>query len=219
MPTFSATQNFTAEAPQVFDFLADARNMTHWNSGVAEVDDRRIDPCEGARYRYRFPGRHRYHHLVCSEYRAPSVLRFRGDRMWTPLGTQSVAYTFRVLPSGEGTTLRMTVEVTVHGGMLLLVPIIALGWRRDLPEDLEKLRETVDPAAPAPVPADEAVPGTAEPRGTVVRTPGASPAPEPVLLDRPALRAPAPAPVLGAAGSVREAGGGTEGLVPGASAA
>ncbi len=146
MPKFSVTQSLATDAPQVFAFLADARNMPRWNSGVAEVDEARIPPCEGARYRYRFPGRHRFHQLECSAYRAPTLIRFRGQRMWTPLGTQTVGYTFRVRSTGRGSTVEMTVDVHLHGGMLLLVPIVTLGWRRDLPEDMERLREMLEPA-------------------------------------------------------------------------
>jgi uncharacterized protein YndB with AHSA1/START domain len=148
MPTFSVTQNLSTDAPRVFRFLADAGNMPRWNSGVAEVDDEQRPPaCEGARYRYRFPGRHRFHHLVCSAYREPSLIGFRGERMWTPLGTQSVGYTFHVSSAERGSTVQVTVDVHLHGGMLLLVPIVTLGWRRDLPEDMERLRQMLEPAA------------------------------------------------------------------------
>lgn len=151
MPTFSVTQSLSTNPPEVFAFLADARNMARWNSGVAEVDDDEVSPArKGARYRYRFPGRHRFHQLECSAYRAPSLIGFRGQRMWTPLGIQSVGYTFRVRPgeedSEDGSTLEMKVDVHLYGGMLLLVPIVALGWRRDLPEDMERLRGMLEPA-------------------------------------------------------------------------
>lgn len=147
MPTFSVTQSLSTNPPEVFAFLADARNMPRWNSGVAEVDDEQPGPArKGARYRYRFPGRHRFHQLECSLYRAPSLIGFRGERMWTPLGIQSVGYTFRVRPVEEGSSLQVTVDVHLYGGMLLLVPIVTLGWRRDLPEDVERLREMLEPA-------------------------------------------------------------------------
>jgi hypothetical protein len=155
MPTFSVTQSLSTNPPELFAFLADARNMARWNSGVAEVDGEQASPArEGARYRYRFPGRHRFHELECSAYRAPSLIGFRGQRMWTPLGIQSVGYTFRVRPGegdgaggrGEGSTLQVTVDVRLYGAMLLLVPIVALGWRRDLPEDMERLRAMLEPA-------------------------------------------------------------------------
>lgn len=150
MPTFSVTQNVSTNPPEVFSFLADARNMARWNSGVAEVDGGQLGPAgKGARYRYRFPGRHRFHELECSLYRAPSLIGFRGERMWTPLGIQSVGYTFRVRPVDEGSSLQVTVDVHLYGGMLLLVPIVVLGWRRDLPEDVERLREMLEPAVPA----------------------------------------------------------------------
>ncbi|MCT2591666.1 SRPBCC family protein [Streptomyces sp. N2-109] len=149
MPRFSMAQTLSSAVPQVFDFLADPRNMPRWNSGVAEVDDRRIIPCcEGARYRYRFPGRHRFHHLVCSAYRSPSLLGFRGERMWTPLGAQTVAYTFRVRSAEYGSRLEVTVDVSVNLGMTLLLPVITLGWRRDLPEDLQRLSDTLDAHSP-----------------------------------------------------------------------
>lgn len=156
MPTFSARQSLSTNPPEVFSFLADARNMPRWNSGVAEVDDEQPCPArKGARYRYRFPGRHRFHELECSSYRAPSLIAFRGERMWTPLGIQSVGYTFRVRPVEEGSSLEMTVDVHLYGGMLLLVPIVALGWRRDLPEDMERLRGMLEPAVPEPEPDHE----------------------------------------------------------------
>lgn len=146
MPTFSVTQGLSTNPPEVFAFLADARNMARWSSGVAEVDHEQAAPArKGARYRYRFPGRHRFHQLECSVYRAPSLIGFRGERMWTPLGIQSVGYTFRVRPVQEGSSLQATVDVHLYGGMLLLVPIVALGWRRDLPEDMERLREMLEP--------------------------------------------------------------------------
>ncbi|WP_342776388.1 SRPBCC family protein [Streptomyces armeniacus] len=147
MPRFSMAQTLSTAVPQVFEYLADPRNMPEWNSGVAEVEDRRVPARLGARYRYRFPGRHRFHHLECCAYRSPSLLAFRGERMWTPLGTQTVAYTFRVRAAARGSTVEATVDVRVQGGMLLLLPVITLGWRRDLPVDLKRLRDTLDPAA------------------------------------------------------------------------
>ncbi|MCF6525351.1 SRPBCC family protein [Streptomyces sp. JJ36] len=162
MPTYSATQNLTADAPKVFAFLADVRNLPRWNSGVAEVDDRWTAPREGARYRYRFPGRHRFHQLVCSAYRAPWLLGFRTQAMWTPLGTQSVSFTFRVRSSGRGTTVEEIVDISLHGGMLLTLPIVSLGWRRDLPEDMDRLRqllEALETSGPRPA-TGRTAPGT-----------------------------------------------------------
>lgn len=178
MPTFSMAQTLSTAAPQVFEFLADPRNMAQWNSGVAEVDDHSVPPRLGARYRYRFPGRHRFHHLECSAYRSPSLLGFRGERMWTPLGTQTVAYTFRVRSASRGSRVEMTVDVRVQGGMLLLLPVIALGWRRDLPVDLQRLRDMLDPDPdPSPEPGTGPDPG---PGAGPDPKPGQKPGPEPI---------------------------------------
>ncbi|RLL69764.1 hypothetical protein D7M15_26455 [Streptomyces sp. Z26] len=197
MPTYSMAQPLSIPVPQAFEYLSDPRNMTEWNSGVAEVEDRRVAPRVGARYRYRFPGRHRFHQMECCAFRSPSLLAFRSERMWTPLGTQTVAYTFRVRGASRGrSTVEVSVDVRVQGGMLLLLPVIALGWRRDLPVDLGKLRDTLDPD-----PAERAVQtgrGYVEP----VARPLARTDPPPPTELRPALSRlePEPEPGAGEAG-------------------
>ncbi|SDN55621.1 Uncharacterized conserved protein YndB, AHSA1/START domain [Actinacidiphila guanduensis] len=180
MPSVS-TNVFVRRSPaEVFDFLADARNLALWSSGVASVDPAQVCPGHGAVYRYRFPGRRRPHLLVCAEYDPARRIAFRGRRMWSPLGTQVPLYSFDLLPHADGTLVRLSVTSTLTAALLLLAPLVAMAWRRDLPADSLKLRELLgDPVAPptaatapaaptAPAPAGEPEPPV--PSATAMRT-------------------------------------------------
>ena len=176
MPTVSTSVVVPLPADEIFDFLADARNLTQWSSGVAEVDPTAVLPGENAEYRYRFPGRHRPHRLVCARYEPCRQVVFRGCRMWNPLGTQVPEYGFRLLPLSQGTLVHLIVRCSLGGGLLLFTPVVSMAWRRDLPEDAARLREVLCGRSVETVPA---VP----------------PAPAPVIPPAPA-QAPAPSPAL-----------------------
>lgn len=171
MPMVSTSVVVPLPADEIFDFLADARNLALWSSGVADVDPSTVEPGENAEYRYRFPGRRREHRLLCERYEPFSRLVFRGCRMWNPVGTQIPEYGFRLLPVSHGTLVRLTVRCSLGGGLLLLFPLVSMAWRRDLPEDAARLREVLcGPAAPAAAPAQvPAPPAAAHP--APVRTP------------------------------------------------
>jgi uncharacterized protein YndB with AHSA1/START domain len=160
MPTVSTSVVVPLPADEIFDFLADARNLALWSSGVADVDPAAVRPGENAEYGFRFPGRHRPHRLVCARYEPCQRVIFRGCRMWTPLGTQVPEYGFRLLPLSQGTLVHLNVTCSLRGGMLLFTPVVSMAWRRDLPEDAARMREvlcgraveTAPAPAPAPVP-------------------------------------------------------------------
>lgn len=171
MPSVS-TNVFVRRTPaEVFDFLADARNLALWSSGVTSVDAAWVRPGVNAVYRYRYPGRHRAHALVCSDFEPERRIAFRGQRMWCPLGTQVPLYAFDLLPHADGTLVRLSVTSSLSAALLLFGPLIAMAWRRDLPADSLKFRELLGgrlaapaPAAPpAAVPASGPVPGAPAP--------------------------------------------------------
>jgi uncharacterized protein YndB with AHSA1/START domain len=182
MPTVSTSVVVPLPADEIFDFLADARNLALWSSGVADVDPQAVRPAENAEFRYRFPGRHRPHRLVCASYEPCRRVVFRGCRMWNPLGTQVPEYGFRLLPLSQGTLVHLVVRCSLGGGLLLFTPVVSMAWRRDLPDDAARLREVLcgrpvetvpavhpDPApAPAPVvpPAPSPALSPARPSGT-----------------------------------------------------
>jgi uncharacterized protein YndB with AHSA1/START domain len=154
MPTVLTSVIVARPPKEVFDFLADARNLPLWSSGVHRVASEDVAPASGAVYRYHFPGRHRQHLLHCTAYQPCRQLVFRGRRMWSPFGTQVPEFGFRLLPHTQGTFLRLTVTCSLTGPLLALAPMMAMAWRRDLPEDAKRLRDVLcgapDPAAPAP---------------------------------------------------------------------
>ncbi|HEY5836126.1 SRPBCC family protein [Streptomyces sp.] len=153
-------------ATEVFDFLADARNLALWSSGVASVDPAYVCPGLHAEYRYRYPGRRRPHRLVCSQFEPSRRIAFRGQRMWSPLGTQVPLYGFDLSPHADGTQVRLSVTSSLSAALLLFAPLVAMAWRRDLPVDGGKLRDRlggVVPPAPAAHPSPAATPMRAAP--------------------------------------------------------
>ncbi|MDX2649158.1 SRPBCC family protein [Streptomyces sp. PA03-1a] len=185
MPTVSTSVIVTRTVEEVFTFLADARNLASWNSGIAAVAADAVPPGERAVYRYHYPGRHREHRLECSVYQPCRRIAYRGRRMWSPLGTQTPEFAFRMLPHSRGAFVQLQVTCQLGGGMLLLSPFLGWAWRRDLPEDARRLREALGdhtvappllpppPPPPAPVGQLRAAQARA-PAGEVV---GAVPAP------------------------------------------
>jgi|GEM_PF-4140841 uncharacterized protein YndB with AHSA1/START domain len=189
MPSVT-TNVFVRRTPaEVFDFLADARNLALWSSGVASVDSTPVVPGAQAVYRYRFPGRRRFCKLVCDAYEPGRRIAFRGQRMWTPLGTQVPLYAFDLLPHADGTLVRLSVTSSLTAGLVLLGPVVAMAWRRDLPADGLKFRELLgEPLAPA----------AGAPAGPVSGQPAAAPAPA-------VTAAPAVAPAVPSASPMRTA--------------
>ncbi|WP_175411263.1 SRPBCC family protein [Streptomyces sp. TRM64462] len=133
MPQVDVLVYIPRPAAEVFAFLADGCNLARWHSGVADIR------AEGVDYLYRFPGRRRETRLARSLCAEGSRVSFLGDRLWTPLGSQSPRHDFRVSPRGEGCHVDIQVTVRLWGGMLALWPVVELGWRRDLPEDARRL--------------------------------------------------------------------------------
>ncbi|WP_433887705.1 SRPBCC family protein [Streptomyces sp. CA-111067] len=147
MPSVS-TDVFVPRRPaEVFDFLADARNLALWSSGVSSVDSDPVPPGADAEYRYRYPGRRRPHRLVCASFEPCRRIAFRGQRMWCPLGTQVPLYGFDLLPHKDGTLVRLSVNSSLSAGLLALAPVVAMAWRRDLPNDAKKFCDLLGPAA------------------------------------------------------------------------
>lgn len=185
MPTVSTSVIVTRTVEEVFDFLADARNLASWNSGVAAVAADAVSPGERAVYRYHYPGRHREHRLVCSVFQPCRRITYRGRRMWSPLGTQTPEFAFRMLPHSRGAFVQLQVTCQLGGGMLLLGPFLGWAWRRDLPEDARRLREALGDhklAALPPPPPPPHLPAAAPLRSAQARSPapevvGAVPAP------------------------------------------
>lgn len=173
MPRVSTNVFVSRPAAEVFDFLADARNLALWSSGVAFVDSAAVPPGADAEYRYRYPGRHRPHRLVCADFEPCRRIVFRGERMWSPLGTQVPEYGFELAPHGDGTLVRLSVTSSLRAGLLLFAPVVAMAWRRDLPVDATKFRDLLGaPQAPAVPAAPTAVPaapsGPSAPSGPAV---------------------------------------------------
>lgn len=161
MPSVSTNVFVPRPAMEVFDFLADARNLALWSSGVASVEPAYVPPGADAEYRYRYPGRRRPHSLVCSQFEPCRRIAFRGQRMWSPLGTQVPLYGFDLLPHADGTLVRLSVTSTLSAALLLLAPVVAMAWRRDLPADGGKFRDLlggVPAAAPVEPPSPAATP-------------------------------------------------------------
>lgn len=179
MPTVSTSVVVPLPADEIFDFLADARNLALWSSGVADVDPTAVRPSENAEYDFRFPGRHRPHRLVCARYEPCQYVVFRGCRMWNPLGTQVPEYGFRLLPLSQGTLVHLIVRCSLGGAMLLFTPLVSMAWRRDLPVDAARMRDVLCG------PSVEVAPTS---------TPAVTPAPAPA----PAPERPAPAPARAA---------------------
>jgi len=142
MPQVQVHVSIPLPVGEVFDFLADGRNLASWHSGVMAVrpDGPGGDgPAGGHAYRYRFPGRRRECRLTRAVYEPPVRVGFVGQRMWTPLGTQVPRFDFRLWPRGDSCGVEVGVTCALSGAMLLLWPVVACGWRRDLPEDVELL--------------------------------------------------------------------------------
>lgn len=149
MPCVS-TNVFVRRTPtEVFDFLADARNLALWSSGVSSVASAYVQPGVNAVYRYRFPGRRRFHRLVCADFEPGRRIAFRGQRMWGPLGTQVPLYGFDLLPHADGTLVRLSVTSSLSAGLVLFAPLVAMAWRRDLPADGLKFRDLLGEDRPA----------------------------------------------------------------------
>ncbi|SEG70280.1 Uncharacterized conserved protein YndB, AHSA1/START domain [Actinacidiphila yanglinensis] len=181
MPCVS-TNVFVRRTPtEVFDFLADARNLALWSSGVASVESAYVRPGGNAVYRYRYPGRRRPYHLVCADYEPGRRIAFRGQRMWCPLGTQVPLYAFELLPHADGTLVRLSVTSSLSAALLLLAPLVAMAWRRDLPADSLKFRDllgegrTTGEALPAA--SSEVVPSVGAGANAGAGGPGAGPVP------------------------------------------
>ncbi|MEE1930345.1 SRPBCC family protein [Streptomyces sp. TRM 70351] len=142
MPQVQVYVSLPLPVDEVFRFLADGRNLPRWHSGVTEI--RGTDPFAassgtGCVYRYRFPGRHRDFRLECCTFEPDCRIGYLGQRMWTPLGSQVPRYDFRLWPQGAGCRVGVQVTSWLTGGMLALWPVVALGWRRDLPDDAQRL--------------------------------------------------------------------------------
>jgi uncharacterized protein YndB with AHSA1/START domain len=138
MPSVSTSVFVSRPDAEVFDFLSDARNLALWSSGVASVDAEAVPPGRDAAYAYRYPGRRRPHRLVCADFEPCRRIVFRGQRMWSPLGTQVPVYGFDLIPHGDGTMVRLSVTSTLSAALLCFAPVIAMAWRRDLPADARK---------------------------------------------------------------------------------
>ncbi|NJP46430.1 SRPBCC family protein [Actinacidiphila epipremni] len=165
---------------EVFDFLADARNLALWSSGVSSVDPDDVVPGRDAQYRYRYPGRRRPHRLVCADFQPSRRIVFRGQRMWSPLGTQVPVYAFDLIPRADGTMVRLSVTSCLSAALLLLAPVIAMAWRRDLPVDARKFRDLLGgplpAAAPTAAPAPTAPAALTGPPPPAAGPPAAAPA-------------------------------------------
>ncbi|WP_198545986.1 SRPBCC family protein [Actinacidiphila yeochonensis] len=187
------TNVFVRRAPaEVFDFLADARNLALWSSGVTSVESTHVTPGAEAVYRYRYPGRRRAHRLECAAYEPGRRIAFRGQRMWSPLGTQIPLYAFDLLPHADGTLVRLSVTSSLTAALILLGPLVAMAWRRDLPADGLKFRELLGeplaPAATAPAGPVSASGGPAAPAPVVTTAAAATPAATPAVPGASAMR-------------------------------
>ncbi|RVU22309.1 hypothetical protein EOT10_22990 [Streptomyces antnestii] len=193
MPEISVDVHIGRSVTEVYDFLSDARNLELWFSGVDTVAESPGPAGPGAAHVYRFPGRHRDHLLQCVAYVPGEHLVFRGDRMWNPLGTQTPVYSFTLSPRRRGTLLRLTVQSRLAGALVLLSPMVAMAWRRDLPRDVRRLGErlgaphchVIDAPRRVRLPVPPFPPAPARPATPPAYTPTVPPRPQ----VRPELRA------------------------------
>ncbi|WP_031509190.1 SRPBCC family protein [Streptomyces megasporus] len=139
MPQVRVYVSIPRPVEEVFSFLADGCNLAAWHSGVMSV---RPDGAEES-YRYRFPGRRRECRLSRTVCEPPTRVGFVGQRMWTPLGTQVPRFDFRLWPWEGGSRVEVGVTSRLSGAMVLLWPVVACGWRRDLPVDAQQLYEVL----------------------------------------------------------------------------
>lgn len=148
MPQVQVYVSIPLPVDEVFFFLADGRNLSCWHSGVTDISPDEPEAYEVAlaerrAYQYRFPGRHRNFRLECCAYEHNVRVGYLGQRMWTPLGSQMPRYDFRVWPQSAGCRVGVQVTSWLAGGMVMLWPIVSMGWRRDLPEDVQRLHEVL----------------------------------------------------------------------------
>jgi hypothetical protein len=137
MPQVRVYVSIPLPVEEVFGYLADGCNLAVWHSGVTSA--RPAGP--GEAYRYRFPGRRRECVLRRVVHEPPARVSFEGQRMWTPLGCQVPRFDFRLWPWEGGCRVEVGVRCALGGAMLLLWPVVACGWRRDLPADAQALYE------------------------------------------------------------------------------
>ncbi|WP_158239626.1 SRPBCC family protein [Streptomyces carminius] len=219
MPQVRVYVSIPLPVEEVFGYLADGCNLADWHSGVMEVrpDGTRDGARDGTAgtdgtagadgtdgtveaYRYRFPGRRHECLLTRAVCEPPVRVGFVGQRMWTPLGTQVPRYDFRLWPREGGCRVEVGVTSSLSGAMVLLWPVVACGWRRDLPFDAQRLYERLTGGGGEPVAEEERAVLTAYgaagggPAGSL---PGDVPAPD---FRAPDLRSPAAS--LGAAGGL-----------------
>ncbi|GAA2430537.1 SRPBCC family protein [Streptomyces macrosporus] len=146
MPQVRVYVSIPMPVEEVFAFLADGCNLAAWHSGVMAIRPDGTDE----EYRYRFPGRRRECRLTRTVYEPPVRVGFVGQRMWTPLGTQVPRFDFRLWSWEGGSRVEVGVTSCLSGAMLLLWPVVACGWRRDLPVDAQALYEVLTGATERP---------------------------------------------------------------------
>ena len=61
----------------------------------------------------------------------------------TPLGSQFPRYDFRLWSEGAGFRVGVQVTSWLAGGLIMLWPVVSMGWRRDLPDDARRLHEVL----------------------------------------------------------------------------
>lgn len=147
MPQVQVYVSIPLPVDEVFYFLADGRNLPRWHSGVMDIRPECSEPdealAESRAYQYRFPGRHRNFRLECCAYEHNVSIGYLGQRMWTPLGSQIPRYDFRVWSQAAGCRVGVQVTSWLAGGMVMLSPVVSMGWRRDLPDDARRLHEVL----------------------------------------------------------------------------
>lgn len=179
MPQVQVYVSIPLPVDEVFYFLADGRNLPRWHSGVMDIRPDGPEPDEAAlaerrAYQYRFPGRHRDFRLECCAYEHNVSIGYLGQRMWTPLGSQVPRYDFRVWAQGPGCRVGVQVTSWLAGAMVMLWPVVSMGWRRDLPDDARRLHEVLtgsDVGADVGFEPGPLAAATARPRRRYVRAP------------------------------------------------
>jgi uncharacterized protein YndB with AHSA1/START domain len=140
---------------EVFAFVADQTNAARWQSGIVEVR-RLTDGPPGVGTRHSFTralmGRRMNAENEYVVFDPGKRVEFR-----TTSGPKLLA-SYAVTPMPEGTRLTATIELDVSGIMSVADPLVARVLRRDVVENLARLKSVLE-ATPAAAPAETVAAG------------------------------------------------------------
>jgi uncharacterized membrane protein len=138
-----------AEPPsQVFAYLADVEEAPRWYSAVQEVESLDGGPTgKGARYRFvrEIGGETQVNEVEVSEFKPNRSLTLTSVSGPTPF-----IYRYVLMPSGEGTLLRLEGQISgdgLSGLITMLKPFAETFFRRGMAANLQTLKQVIETAA------------------------------------------------------------------------